>query len=193
MAPRFAARHPVAMAPPCPDSSRAARSGPRMRLLTRSLHLGVVLLALGCQPPQARPSPPPAPDARAYAELLDATQRFLHAFDHMEWEAFRAAWAANPSVFFPFRDTPERVEGPAVATRFRAFFTEVTATRPGPPYLRLTPLQVRAEVLGSTGLVTFMLGQAAGGVGRRTLLFVREGDQWKLAHMHASNAERAAP
>ena len=77
--------------------------------------------------------------------------------------------------------------------KHRAFFDEVRATREGPPYLRLQPQNLRAEVMGSTGLVTFMLGRSPGAIGRRTLLFVRESGRWKLAHMHVSNTEAAAP
>lgn len=164
-----------------------------MRSLVRAFSCCIVLLALACQPPRALEPPAPSAPERDRAELVQAAEHFLRVFDHMEWEPFRAAWSAAPSVFFPFRDTPERVEGPAVATRFRTFFDEVKATREGPPYLRLEPQQLRAEVIGSTGLVTFMLGRSPGAVGRRTLLFVREGGQWKLAHMHASNTEPATP
>ncbi len=125
------------------------------------------------------------------AALVQAAERFLTVFDNLDWEPFAAAWAASPSVFFPFADTPERVEGAAVATRFQKFFKEMRATRSGPPYLRLNPQELRAEVMGSTGLVTFMLGRSPGGVGRRTLVFIRQDGQWKLAHMHASNAAAA--
>ena len=121
------------------------------------------------------------------AALVQAAEHFLKVFDNLDWEPFAATWSASPSVFFPFTDTPERVEGPAVAARFQSFFKEMRAARPGPPYLRLNPQELRAEVVGSTGLVTFMLGRSPGGVGRRTLVFVREGGQWKLAHLHASN------
>lgn len=54
-------------------------------------------------------------------------------------------------------------------------------------------LQLRAEVMGSTGLVTFTLGRPPGNIGRRSLLFVREGGEWKLAHLHASIVEAGAP
>lgn len=159
----------------------------------RALLLGIVILAPACQPHLA-----PHPMSRAsagsdHAELVQAAEYFLHVFDNMEWEPFRAAWSAAPSAFFLFRDTFERVDGAAVATRFQAFFDEVKATREEPPYLRLNPLQFRAEVMGSTGLVTFTLGRPPGSIGRRTLRFVRESGQWKLAHLHASNAEAVAP
>lgn len=164
-----------------------------MRLQFRAFLFIAALLASACQQPRAHVPIAPASPSRDHAELVQAAEHFLSVFDNMEWEPFRAAWASSPSVFFPFRDTPERVEGAAVASRFRVFFDEVRGAREGPPYLRLQPQQLRAEVMGSTGLVTFMLGRSPGAVGRRTLLFVREDGRWKLAHMHASNTEAAAP
>lgn len=164
-----------------------------MRNLFRALALGLMTLASACRTQLAPRHVSLASADSDHAELVQAAEHFLRVFDNMEWEPFQAAWSSAPSVFFPFRDTPERVEGPAVAARFQAFFTEVRASREGPPYLRLSPLQFRAEVLGSTGLVTFMLRSVPGSVGRRTLLFVREGGQWKLAHMHASNVEPPTP
>jgi len=164
-----------------------------MRYRIRAVSCCIVMLALACLPSRTPEPIVPASSSDDHATLMQAAAHFLRVFDNMEWEPFRAAWSSAPSVFFPFRDTPERVEGPAVAIRFRAFFDEVTATREGPPYLRLQPQQLRAEVIGSAGLVTFMFNPSPGTIARRTLLFVREGGQWKLAHMHASNAELAAP
>jgi hypothetical protein len=127
------------------------------------------------------------------ASLIVAAQDFLRVFDNMEWEKFHASWSRNPSVFFPFTDTPERVEGVAVATRFRKFFDDVRKQRKDPPYLHLNPRNLRAEVFGSSGIVTFMLGQSPGDIGRRTLVFVIENGEWKLAHLHASVVEAAEP
>ncbi len=87
----------------------------------------------------------------------------------------------------------KRVVGAAVGERFRQFFAEVRSTRPGPPYLRLAPRELRTDVIGDAGLVTFMLGRAPGDVSRRTLMFVRERGVWKLRHMHASNMLAADP
>jgi hypothetical protein len=47
--------------------------------------------------------------------------------------------------------------------------------------------------MGATGLVTFVFNPSPAIIARHTLLFVRQGGQWKLAHMDASNAELAAP
>lgn len=163
-----------------------------MRLRVRVLLLGSVFLATGCVA-RSFGSPRPQKADRDHAALVQAAEHFLRAFDRLEWEPFDAAWSTSRSVFFPFRDTPERVEGADVAARFRRFFDEVKATRPGPPYLRLRPEALRAEVRGDAGLVTFTLGRRPGDVGRRTLLFIRESGQWKLAHMHASTALAEAP
>src|SRR5262252_1514479 len=129
------------------------------------------------------------------AGIRAAAERFLRALDDLDWEAFRASWVSEPTVVFPFADTPDRVIGQvAVETRWRRFFDEARARRTGPPYLHLKPRDLRAERYGDVGLVTFMLDglSAAGGrqlpMQRRTLVFVREAETWKLAHLHASSA-----
>lgn len=53
---------------------------------------------------------------------------------------------------------------------------------------------MRVERHGNAGLVTSTLELTVGGrqlpLQRRTLLFIREHDAWKLAHMHASGASQ---
>jgi ketosteroid isomerase-like protein len=127
------------------------------------------------------------------AQIQTAAKHFLGVFDNFEWEPFCASWASEPTVFFPFDDTPERVSGQAaVEARFRRFFDEVRARKSGPPYLHIQPRELRVQQYGDAGLVTFMLDQppVLGGppLARRTLLFVREKETWKLAHLHASAA-----
>jgi len=150
-----------------------------------------VAFALAQTPLTAAQSTPPG----ELAGIRAAAERFLRALDDLDWEAFRASWVSEPTVFFPFADTPDRVIGQvAVETRWRRFFDEARARRAGPPYLHLKPRDLRAERYGDVGLVTFMLDglSAAGGrqlpTQRRTLVFVREAETWKLAHLHASSA-----
>ena len=134
-----------------------------------------------------------APDERA--GIRAAADRFLRALDDLDWERFRTSWASEPSVFFPFGDTPDRLTGQAaVEARWRRFFDEARARRPGPPYLNLKPLDIRTDQYGDVGLVTFTLELTVSGrklpLQRRTLLFVREHGVWKLTHMHASGASQ---
>jgi hypothetical protein len=126
-------------------------------------------------------------------EIQAAAERFLRALGDLDWEAFRASWASEPTVFFPFGDAPDRVTGTeAVEARWRRFFDEARSRGSGPPYLNLQPLDLRIERHGDVGLVTFTLELAMSGrklpLQRRTLVFIRENDAWKLAHMHASGA-----
>ncbi|MGB2790880.1 MAG: nuclear transport factor 2 family protein, partial [Dokdonella sp.] len=90
----------------------------------------------------------------------------------------------------PFSDTPKRITGKAEVERvFLAFFEEVRANRPGPPYLNLLPQDLQVQTFGDTALVTFMLTKERR-ISRRSLLFVKEASEWKLVHMHASNLDQ---
>lgn len=157
------------------------------------LILASAFLAYGCAP-QSRPHVEVARAAsHDQASLIAAAQNFLRVFDDLDWEQFRAAWSRNPTVFSFSDDKPERIEGSAVLASFREFFAEVRARRKGPPYLHIVPRGLRAETFGSAGVVTFMLGDRPGNIGRRTLLFVIENGEWKLAHLHASVIEPTGP
>ena len=157
----------------------------------------VVLLAVSA-PPAVAQTAVNASQSKASEDIVairEAAERFLRALDDLDWEPFRASWASKPTVFFPFGDTPDRVTGQvAVEARWRRFFEEARARRPGPPYLNLKPRDVRTERYGDVGPVTFTLELTVGGrqlpLQRRTLLLIREHDAWKLAHMHASGASQ---
>ncbi len=174
-------------------SSTANRKKPQLRLGLLVAVIASLLPVTGCTARRGGEAPLAQAAAGDQASLVAAAEHFLRVFDNLEFESFEAAWSSSRSVFFPFHDTPERVEGAAVGERFRQFFADVRSTRPGPPYLHLEPRELRAEVIGDGGLVTFMLGRAPGEVSRRTAFFVRERGAWKLRHLHASNMPAAEP
>ena len=129
------------------------------------------------------------------AILQAAAKEFLKALDNLDWEVFQDGWSAEPSVFFPFNDTPERVDGRSgVDERFREFFKQVRQKASGPPYLKLEPQNLKVTRYGDAGLISFTLGGLksvgglSGSIGRRTILFVLEDGKWKVAHLHASSA-----
>lgn len=117
-----------------------------------------------------------------------ATEHFLTVFQNLDWEEFRAIWSKDPTVFFPFDDTPERVTGRTeVEARWRRFFDDGRRQGGVPPYFQVTPRHLLVQRYGDTAVVTFDLGESPNPRrGRRTLIFVKEGDAWKLAHLHAS-------
>jgi ketosteroid isomerase-like protein len=117
-----------------------------------------------------------------------ATEHFLTVFQNFDWDAFRLTWSKDPTVFFPFVDTPERVTGTAaVEARWRRFFDDGRRQGGAPPYFQVTPRNLLVQRHGDTAVVTFDLGESPNPRrGRRTLIFVKEKDAWKLAHLHAS-------
>lgn len=131
-------------------------------------------------------------DSAAVAQAVD---QFLQAFSDLDWDAFRAAWAAHPTVFFPMDSLPGLAEGRAeVEADFSQVFARARAARarrsPNLPPPGITPHNLRITLYGDAALVTFTLGPPNGRMGRRTLLLVKQEDGWKIAHLHGSTAGR---
>lgn len=119
-------------------------------------------------------------------DLSRAVTRFVTAFSHLDWDLFVASFAANATVFYPFDDTPCRVDGiDAVAKRFGLFFEQVRAQNSGPDYLNLDPTAVEIETAGDVAMVTFHL-RTDQALGRRSMFWIREGASWRIRHLHAS-------
>lgn len=120
------------------------------------------------------------------SEVRSVAERFLHIFDHLDWERFAECWSSDPTAFFPGDNV--RLDGrTAVLARFRRMFDDVAQRVPGPPYLHLEPRDLRVDRFGDAALVTFTLADRPDPVPLRSLLFVREAGAWKLAHVHATN------
>jgi hypothetical protein len=131
---------------------------------------------------------------RDSAAVAGALRRFLTAFENLDWEPFRAAVADSATVFHPAPNMPERVTGrAAVDSPFRAVFADVRAhAAGGPPFHRLTPEDLRIQPLApGVVLVTFELRNPER-LGRRTVVFGRERDAWRIVHLHASNVATPA-
>ncbi|HEU4451672.1 MAG TPA: nuclear transport factor 2 family protein, partial [Longimicrobium sp.] len=120
-----------------------------------------------------------------------AATGFLTAFDSLQWEPFRAYFADDVTMFFPFPDTPARADGrQAVEARFRTFFDEALAAwqrsgRTGAPRMGITPRDLRVQMAGDVAIVSFHLGGET--PARRSLVFhATPAGEWKLIHWHAS-------
>ena len=124
--------------------------------------------------------------------LRQALDAFLQAFRNLDWDPFIASFAAGASVFFPFEETPRRAAGvEEIAAIFSPFFTSRRSRQPeGPPYLQLDPQDLRIAIAGNIGLVTFHLhdvSEAQAVLCRRTFVWIDDGTQWRILHLHASN------
>lgn len=146
-----------------------------------------VLLAL---PPSlaAQTAPQRSSDSSAVAATLD---NFLRVFERLDWEQFRRSFSDSAVVFFPSQRTPREFAGrAAVEARFRHEFDIIRAQSgaSAPPYMHLEPHDLRITILSHEyALVTFTLLNSSR-TGRRTILFRREGTEWRIWHLHASNA-----
>ena len=133
------------------------------------------------------PSPGRAQDSDDLrAQVVEAAEAFVDAFNDLDWERFTAAWAEDATAFMPMPEFPARLDGrDAIVSTFRSVFADFPDRYEGPPYLTIDPVDLRVDVVGRAAIVTFHLGDEAPR-SRRTLVFVQRDGAWRIAHLHAS-------
>lgn len=135
------------------------------------------------------PVPTPTPTRIAdevRAEVARAAEDFVDAFNNLDWARFEDAWAEDATAFMPLAEFPARLVGrDTIVSTFRSVFADFPDRFEGPPYLSIDPVGLRVDVVESAAIVTFHLGDESPR-SRRTLVFVRRGEEWKIAHLHAS-------
>jgi hypothetical protein len=134
------------------------------------------------------------------SDVKAAMTGFLTAFNQLDWSTFQRYWDRNATLFgasasFPTvsaGSTPasraRRVEGAEVTTVWKQIFDEIRrrSGRTTPPYQNIQPQELRIDLVGAdTALVTFHLG-STDLVSRRTFVWKRTADGWKIVHLHAS-------
>lgn len=156
--------------------------------------LSVLALCTALAVPATAHAQPAAADS---AGAHQAALGFLEAFNTLQWEPFRAYFADDVTMFFPFTDTPARADGrEAVEARFRTFFDEGLAAwarsgRTGEPRMGITPRDLRVQMAGDAAIVSFHLGTQA--PSRRSIVFRHTEAGWKVIHWHASPAPAPRP
>jgi ketosteroid isomerase-like protein len=119
-------------------------------------------------------------------EVRTALAQFVHAFENLDWEGFRAAFDDNATVFYP-RAFPERAIGRAEFEKtFKIVFEQIRAGRTVPPYMHIEPRGLTIQMLGDTAVATFHLDDRAGFLNRRTIVLHKTTAGWKIVHLHAS-------
>jgi ketosteroid isomerase-like protein len=133
------------------------------------------------------PSPVRAQDSdELRTQVAQAAEAFVDAFNDLDWDRFEEAWAEDATVFMPMPDFPARLGGrDEIVSTFKSVFSDFPDRLEGPPYLTIAPVDLRIDVVGAAAIVTFHLGDDAPR-SRRTLIFVRQGEAWRIAHLHAS-------
>lgn len=158
-----------------------------MRASRRSVVVLLFALVLG-------PAPARAVDP-GEADVRKALAGFLDALNNLRWDEFRACFADDATLFNP--EIPEaaslaRIDGrEAVEKSFRRVFDEARKRASGPPYMHIAPRNVSVQILDSGAAVaTFEFDRDDGTIGRRTFVYRRTSDGWRIAHIHASNTSK---
>ena len=118
------------------------------------------------------------------------TRTFLRAFENLDMQQFIACFADNATVFFPMPEPPERVDGKqAIQQRFERVFASIRSTaKSGPPFHHLAPEDLKIQMMpGQTAIVSFHLRNSER-IARRTLVLINTSGEWRILHLHASNA-----
>jgi ketosteroid isomerase-like protein len=119
-------------------------------------------------------------------QVREALARFVHAFDDLDWETFRAAFDDNATVFYP-RAFPERANGRAEFERtFKTVFEQIRGGQTAAPYMDIQPKEMKIQLFGNVAIATFHLEDRAGFVNRRTVVLNKSETGWKIVHLHAS-------
>jgi ketosteroid isomerase-like protein len=138
----------------------------------------------------AQSAPAPAAPVGATAEVRAAVDGFVHAFEALDWPAFRACFAEGATVFHPASPHVLRTDSPESFERaWAAVFERIrrNSGRTAPPYFTLSPKDVKIQLLAEkVALVTFHLPDGET-VGRRTVVLQKLEPGWKIVHIHASN------
>lgn len=123
-------------------------------------------------------------------EIVAAANVFLTAFNNLEWETFHYSFSPSATVFQPFGNPFRHNNREELAEFFQSFFNQIKSTTEGPPYLTITPQDLRIQMLDKAAVVTFHL--PGNRVGRRTLVFGHNvaDDTWQISHLHASALEK---
>jgi ketosteroid isomerase-like protein len=124
------------------------------------------------------------------ASIEEALSAFLIAFDNLDWPSFRTCFSSTATIFHPAAPNIRRIDSlDEFEKAWLGVFERIkkSSGRTSPPYMNLNPLNLRVEMLSpDVALVTFHLLDGSI-VNRRTLVFKRDADGWKIVHIHASN------
>jgi ketosteroid isomerase-like protein len=110
----------------------------------------------------------------------EAMNGFMAALNDLDAERINGYFAGNASAFFPVVKA-ERLDGHAgIAAVFRDF---VAGT---PNKMNIVPEDLRVDDYGDVAVISFNV-RNPNVISRRTFVWKRLGNEWRIVHMHASN------
>jgi len=120
-------------------------------------------------------------------KVVATLTEFVTAFKNLDMPYFSSFFADDVTVFFPpSAKAPARVNGKKkIMDVFKSFFEKVRASKPGPPYLDISPKNLSIKLYGNIAIVTFELNDPEA-LSRRTFIFRKTGTKYYIIHLHAS-------
>lgn len=122
--------------------------------------------------------------------VMQSTTDFVTAFNNLDWATFRASFTDDVTIYSPFWNQASRIEG---RQEVEAFWLTIFPEFEDPENtrkLRISPRDIKIQLYGQTAIVTFHLGDGVNRISRRTLVMIKEMDNWKIAHLHASSIDK---
>ena len=151
-----------------------------------------VFAACATQGGQGAPAATPAQRSLAAdsADVHLVAERFLVAFDSLQFDAFRSYFADDITMFFPFPQFPARVNGKQAVEEvfgpFMAAAREGRANAGRPLVLGLAARDLLVQMVShDAAVVSFHLGSEETPA-RRSVVFRKSPTGWKVVHWHAS-------
>ena len=129
------------------------------------------------------------PEEQKRIEVQRTLSEFIIAFDNLDWEKFRSAFADNATVFYP-REFPRRAAGRAeFEETFKRVFEQIRAGRSTPPFMDIQPHEMEIRIFGDIAIAAFHLDDKPHFVNRRTIVLRNTSTGWKIIHLHASEVQ----
>ena len=96
------------------------------------------------------------------AEARAAIASFIQAFDNLDWDKFRLAFADDATVFYP-RKYAQRASGRAeFEATFHQVFEQIRDGKTAPPFMDIQPRNMEIQNLGDTVIATLSPGRSRG-------------------------------
>ena len=119
--------------------------------------------------------------------VMKSATDFVTAFNNFDWTTFRASFTDDATIFYPFWNQASRIEGRSeMDTVWLQIFPEFVDTK-NTRKLQISPNDIKIQLYGQTAIVTFHLGDGINRLSRRTIVMIKEEENWKIAHLHASS------
>jgi ketosteroid isomerase-like protein len=120
-------------------------------------------------------------------ELRNSLSGFIQAFDNLDRDRFADYFADSATLFQPRRFGSRAENKEEILSQFREIFETIRGKQTQPPYMEIQPRNLRIQMLADrVAIVTFHLDDRPGVLGRRTMIWEREKNGWKIVHIHAS-------